>query len=340
MRRNPNARRPGPQRKRRDKLNRTTLFDDSSGGGTRRHDLASRALAGDGSRPIGFEDLVDLIAKSNGPPKSSRSPGCRRERLATRLNDGAKGCAAILQMDGRHYDGCVLFERVFHARKGAPETFRLLGLLHMLDRLRRNLRMRSPSLFSIVIFEISRAGARLISRSVRALIVEGNYLLLDQHPWSGLHAMFDITVAIDAPEDILRQRLVERWLGWGFSPTEIGAKVEPNYLPNGRYIMSKSTPVFDNAVGELLLLRAPPIFWKQVRRSRACQRARGAPARRPRSEGLSSRICRPRANRPWDRRGDANAARLKNGEQMDLHDGRNHRADGERGSRFRRPPRS
>src|SRR5580704_19555645 len=101
--------------------------------------------------------------------------------------------------------------------------------------------MRSPSLFSIVISRYqSRAGARLISRSVRALIVEGNYLLLDQHPWSSLHAMFDITVAIDAPEDILRQRLVERWRGYGFSPTEIEAKVERNDLPNGRHIMSKS----------------------------------------------------------------------------------------------------
>jgi GMC oxidoreductase len=100
----------------------------------------------------------------------------------------------------------------------------------------------------------------LISRSVRALVVEGNYLLLDQHPWSGLHAIFDITVAIDAPEDILRQRLVERWRGYGFSPTEIGAKVEPNYLPNGRYIMSKSTLVFNNAVGEPLLLRVPAHF--------------------------------------------------------------------------------
>jgi hypothetical protein len=34
MRRNPNAQEPAPQRERRDKLNRTTLFDDGSGCGT------------------------------------------------------------------------------------------------------------------------------------------------------------------------------------------------------------------------------------------------------------------------------------------------------------------
>ena len=50
MRGNLNAREPGPPRKRRDKLNRTTLFNDRSGVGARRHDLASRALAGDGEQ--------------------------------------------------------------------------------------------------------------------------------------------------------------------------------------------------------------------------------------------------------------------------------------------------
>ena len=143
-------------------------------------------------------------------------------------------------MDGYHYDDRVLIERGLLARKGAPETFDALGLLHMLDRLKRN----QEDEIAVPVFdrnlEISRAGARLISRAARSLIVEGNYLLLDQHPWSRLHAMFDITVAVDAPEDILRQRLVERWRGYGFSPVEIEAKVDGNDLPNGRYVMSKS----------------------------------------------------------------------------------------------------
>ena len=144
-------------------------------------------------------------------------------------------------MDGYHYDDRVLIERGSRAFKGSPDTFDVFGLLHMLVRLKHN----QEDEIAVPVFDRDltyRAAARLISRSVRALVVEGNYLLLDQHPWSGLHAMFDITVAIDAPEDILRQRLVERWRGYGFSPTEIEAQVERNDLPNGRYIMSKSKP--------------------------------------------------------------------------------------------------
>ena len=60
------------------------------------------------------------------------------ERLVSSLNEREEGCAALLPMDGYHYDDRVLLERGLRARKGAPETFDVLGLLHMVDRLRCN----------------------------------------------------------------------------------------------------------------------------------------------------------------------------------------------------------
>jgi pantothenate kinase len=198
---------------------------------------------------IGFEELVRLTAKSNGgrqivaivgAPGSGKST--LAERLVSGLNEGAEGFAALLPMDGYHYDDCVLVERGLRPRKGAPETFDALGLLHMLDRLKRNEEYE----IAVPVFdrelEISRAGARMIPRAVRALIVEGNYLLLDHEPWSRLRPMFDMTVAVDAPEDVLQQRLVERWRGYDLTPPEIKAKVEGNDLPNGRCVVSKSGP--------------------------------------------------------------------------------------------------
>jgi pantothenate kinase len=211
-------------------------------------ELEKRSLTTN-SRPVGFEELVRLIARPNGRRRIvaiAGAPGSGKstlaERLVARLNEGAEGSAALLPMDGYHYDDCILIERGSRSRKGAPETFDVLGLFHMLDRLKRN----HEDEIAVPVFdrdlEISRAGARTIPRAVRALIVEGNYLVLDEAPWSRLRAMFDVTVAVDAPEDILRQRLIERWQGYGLTSQEIKAKVEGNDLRNGRYVLSKSRP--------------------------------------------------------------------------------------------------
>jgi pantothenate kinase len=165
-------------------------------------------------RNVTFDELVrstaELDPSRRGVVAIAGAPGSGKsglaKRLVARLNEVAPGRAALLGMDGYHYDDHVLIERGLRACKGSPDTFDVFGLLRMLDRLKHN----QEDEIAVPVFdrdlEISRAGARLISRSVRALVVEGNYLLLNQHPWSGLHAMFDITVAIDASEDILRQR--------------------------------------------------------------------------------------------------------------------------------------
>jgi pantothenate kinase len=199
-------------------------------------------------RTLTFAELTRVISECDpshrtvvaiaGAPGSGKST--LAERLVSLLNDNEEGCAALLPMDGYHYDDGVLIERGLRTRKGAPETFDVLGLFHMLGRLRRN----EEDEIAIPVFdrdlEISRAGARLIARAVRVLIVEGNYLLLDQHPWSLLRSTFDTTVAVDVPEDVLRQRLMERWRAYGLTPPEIEAKVEGNDLPNGRYVTANS----------------------------------------------------------------------------------------------------
>jgi pantothenate kinase len=106
----------------------------------------------------------------------------------------------------------------------------------MLDRLKRN----QEAEIAVPVFdrdlEIARAGARIIPRSVRHLIVEGNYLLLDRPPWPDLLPMFDTTVMIVVSEAVLRERLPTRWRGYGLSPAQIAAKLDDNDLPNGRLV--------------------------------------------------------------------------------------------------------
>lgn len=185
-----------------------------------------------------------LIALA-GPPASGKST--LAERLSARLNDVAPGSAAILPMDGYHFDDRVLEMRGLRSRKGAPETFDVGGFRHMLQRLKRN----EEAEIAVPVFdrdlEIARAGARLIPSSVSRIIVEGNYLLLERPPWRDLREVFDMTVTIDVPEAILRKRLLQRWRDYGLADEEVLAKVEKNDLPNARLVGSES------AAGEFVL---------------------------------------------------------------------------------------
>ncbi len=202
------------------------------------------------ARTTDIEGLAAAMAQAAGTRRSAiaivGAPGSGKstlaERLASHLNGTAPNSAAVLPMDGYHFDDRVLIARGLRARKGAPETFDVGGLLHMLHRLKRN----EENEIAVPVFdralEISRAGALLIPRSVRHLVVEGNYLLLDRPPWSGLHALFDITAAVAVQEEDLRQRLTDRWRSYGLPPEEIEAKVEGNDLPNGRFVTSNSVP--------------------------------------------------------------------------------------------------
>lgn len=190
--------------------------------------LRRAAVPGDGRRLI-------AVAGAPGSGKSTLA-----ERLVAALEAEAPGRAAVLPMDGYHYDDAVLEARGLRARKGAPETFDVAGFGQMLARLRRD----DEAEVAVPVFdralEISRGSARIIPRAVRVLVVEGNYLLLDRAPWSNLRAHFDLTVMVAVPEAVLRSRLVERWAGFGLAPDAIRAKVEENDLPNGRLIVGGS----------------------------------------------------------------------------------------------------
>lgn len=185
-------------------------------------------------RPAGERLLVGLA----GPPGAGKST-CA-EKLNDLLNATGKVRSSVFQMDGFHYDDGLLNARGLRARKGAPETFDVAGFRHMLDRLRRN---DEPEI-AVPIFdrslEISRAAARMIPRDINVLLVEGNYVLLDQVPWSSLRPLFDVTVNISVPEEVLRQRLCARWEGLGIPAAESRAKVEANDLPNGLLVLAKS----------------------------------------------------------------------------------------------------
>ncbi|TAG15055.1 MAG: nucleoside/nucleotide kinase family protein [Rhodobacterales bacterium] len=189
-----------------------------------------------------------LILAVAGAPGSGKST--LADTLVDRLNTGTPAMAMVLPMDGYHYDDLYLVPAGLRPRKGAPQTFDVGGLYHTLKRLRA----RDEAEVAVPVFdrsiEIARAGARLIPADIPVIVVEGNWLLLNQRPWDRLRPAFDLTVMVDVPEPVLRARLRARWEGLGLNEAEIIAKLEENDLPNGRLVRDGSvTPDYRLANG-------------------------------------------------------------------------------------------
>ena len=195
--------------------------------------LAQLAKICDASAP-GDRHIIAIA----GAPASGKST--LAEWLVDQLNEAGAGRAALLPMDGYHYDDRVLTPRGWQAQKGAPHTFDVGGLAAMLKRLRANTELSIAVPMFDRSIEIARAGAALIEQATRVIVIEGNYLLLDEAPWQQLAAQFDQTVMVAVDEAELERRLRDRWVNLGLSDTEIDSKVDENDLPNGRLVYAKS----------------------------------------------------------------------------------------------------
>jgi pantothenate kinase len=170
------------------------------------------------------------------------APGSGKSTLAHNLAAElvSEGETAIaVPMDGFHYDDAILNARGHRPRKGAPFTFDARGFEALLKRIKA----REPEV-AIAVFdrslELSRAAADIVDEKAKFVLVEGNYLLLSEEPWSRLGALFDFSVFIEVPRDELERRLIKRWLDHGFDMDYARNWVASNDLLNIDAVISGS----------------------------------------------------------------------------------------------------
>ena len=191
------------------------------------HELVQqvKALASTNTR------LVIAIA---GPPAAGKSTFV--EQLAQQLEG-----AVVVPMDGFHLDNGILEKRGLLSRKGSPETFDASAYADLLMRIKQAKETVYAPEFDREM-DLSRASAIEISPDAKIILAEGNYLLLDQSPWKQLHPLFDLTIQLNVPMDILQKRLVQRWLDHGLSKGEALLRAKSNDLPNAVLVIEKSIP--------------------------------------------------------------------------------------------------
>lgn len=196
-------------------------------------------------------DLAQLIDRLRGMNVERRklvaiagAPGAGKSTFVETLRDGLNrdrpNFACVLPMDGYHFDDRVLEARGDRARKGAPHTFDVGGLEAMLERLSAdNGKDIAAPVFDRSL-EIARAGAQIIPGTARVILVEGNYLLLDDPVWAPLRRYFDVTVMLDVPREVLVERLVARWRGYGMDEAAVREKLSGNDLLNADLVLTQS----------------------------------------------------------------------------------------------------
>jgi pantothenate kinase len=183
-----------------------------------------------------------LIVGVSGPP------GCGKTYFSTLLTalinrQLDQEAAVCIGMDGWHYNQAQLEQKAFcrngkmmllKAVKGAPESFDVEAFLHFLNQLHSHAELSFPVYDRIIHDPVENAGHVYTRHQI--VIVEGNYLMLNEYPWDKLRTLLDISCFILAKDKLRWHTLLKRHLKGGKSPSQAIKHIRAVDMPNARRI--------------------------------------------------------------------------------------------------------
>lgn len=189
--------------------------------------------------------LADLPAKHGrklvaiaGAPASGKST-LAAQLVAELQRNGGHEAAALVPMDGYHLDNAELDAMGQRHVKGAPHTFDAAGFANLVRAVRTQTHTLRYPLFDRA-QDKTLPDAGQLAPDVPIIVFEGNYLLLQRPHWSDLRDLFDLTVMLSVPMEVLRDRLVARWLAHGLPNDQAITRAESNDIPNAQLVIANS----------------------------------------------------------------------------------------------------
>jgi pantothenate kinase len=165
------------------------------------------------------------------------APGAGKSTLAAQLAAHLGKAAVIVPMDGFHLANAELKRLQRAERKGAFDTFDAFGYVALLRRIRSPVHgetVYAPAFHREI--EEAVAGEIPVGAEVPLVITEGNYLLLDEGPWSAIHGLLDEAWYVEVDGTQRKAQLLERHMRYGRSREDALDWIENTDEPNARLI--------------------------------------------------------------------------------------------------------
>lgn len=174
-----------------------------------------------------LDDLLDRVSALRPAPGErvvigiAGAPGAGKSTLAAAVVAGlvARGIPSVqVPMDGFHLADVQLDRLGLRAVKGAPATFDGAGYAALLRRLRteRTQTVYAPDFERTL--EQPLAGAIAVEPEVEIVVTEGNYLLLQEDPWTATRAECTEVWYVDLLAEVRLERLIARHVRFGKDP--------------------------------------------------------------------------------------------------------------------------
>jgi pantothenate kinase len=176
-------------------------------------------------RPEDVQELRALVDRYRAESAGERviigivgEPGVGKSTLAEELVEDLGDDGVLVPLDGFHLSNRILETLVARGRKGAPDTFDACGFVQLVHRLRRQTEevVYAPEYRGDVDEPV--AGAIEIPRSTPVVVLEGSYLLLDQHPWTEVRRCLDAAWYVVVDDEVRLARLAGRHQALGLYP--------------------------------------------------------------------------------------------------------------------------